>query len=900
MRIERLHIEGFGHYSDRPIDAFDSALTVVRGKQEAGKSTLFAFMRAVLFGFPTRLSRDHYRPLRGGRHGGRIVLRLDDGRGFTVERFQGPGKGSFKAHSEDGDAIDEATFNALIGHASEALFRSAFTFDLDDLPRFNDAEGDLGALLYGASTGAAQLPQVHKRLDGRIERLFKPGGSTQEINRILGEMGTANTRLREVDGQADDYRRMTERQDQIVIGLEVAQERLSEQEHLWQEAGRQSRAWQDWTSLRGLDQRLALLEDTGAFPHDGKTRLERAEHYLRDLKSVRDKATTFLANARLEAGHPVHDANLLDSADAIDGLQDDRTFLEKLIDDLPARQRELTSREEALQGQLKMLGSDWNEERLVAFDTSIPRRAEIEQWQGQLDELRADQRYRDRDFEDASRQSNGPTEARPPRWLTAAATVAGAIIAAGAVATAVAGELLVTAALGLLGAIAFAAATALRPGSSRVINQAPHRQQEAAKAVNVARALHDQAVLEWDAWLRASDLPTRLTPPTALELLQSVIVARGKAEELPEWRSRVRAIRGSIQECRDRLEPIAGILGLELPTDDRAVAGMANSIIVRFKKAEDEQRKQDQALIEVTKCERADAQAEEKVVEAEQGLADILAAAGVKTPEAFYARAAIHEERSELKRDRGECELRLQQVIGPGPEALAALNESLSTTTPEEIEAAVAAAKAEVEETKERRDELLDERGQVTAKIQGLHNDDTASEARSQIASLTTEMKVSAREWSSLVVARALLVHTRERYERERQPAVIQRASEFFSHMTDGRYPRLYQPVGESTVTVEDSDGATKKPEELSRATKEQVYLALRLGAIEEVISNQEGLPVIIDEVLVNFDPERARRAVEAFVQLAKHTQVIVFTCHPWIAELFESVAGKPPVIALD
>jgi uncharacterized protein YhaN len=100
-------------------------------------------------------------------------------------------------------------------------------------------------------------------------------------------------------------------------------------------------------------------------------------------------------------------------------------------------------------------------------------------------------------------------------------------------------------------------------------------------------------------------------------------------------------------------------------------------------------------------------------------------------------------------------------------------------------------------------------------------------------------------------------------------------------------------------VTVSDRDGSQKTPERLSRGTREQLYLALRLGVIEEAALNHERLPVVVDEVLVNFDPARARRAVEAFILLAKHTQVIVFTCHPWIADLFDDVSSKHRVIDL-
>lgn len=99
---------------------------------------------------------------------------------------------------------------------------------------------------------------------------------------------------------------------------------------------------------------------------------------------------------------------------------------------------------------------------------------------------------------------------------------------------------------------------------------------------------------------------------------------------------------------------------------------------------------------------------------------------------------------------------------------------------------------------------------------------------------------------------------------------------------------------------MEDTLGRRRAPEHLSRATREQLYLALRFGLVREFGQREEPLPVIVDEVLVNFDPQRARAAAEAFAQLAHETQVMVFTCHPWIAELFCSVAPNAQLIELD
>jgi uncharacterized protein YhaN len=161
------------------------------------------------------------------------------------------------------------------------------------------------------------------------------------------------------------------------------------------------------------------------------------------------------------------------------------------------------------------------------------------------------------------------------------------------------------------------------------------------------------------------------------------------------------------------------------------------------------------------------------------------------------------------------------------------------------------------------------------------------------------ELREQAREWTKLTIAEDLLLRTRTKFEEERQPGVILHAQKFFGAITGQRYPRLYAPIGEQTVTVIDENGVSKQPSELSRGTREQLYLALRFGLIREFGERTECLPVVVDEVLVNFDPDRARRAAEAFVELSRTNQVLVFTCHPEMIDLFTGVAPDTQVIEL-
>ena len=188
---------------------------------------------------------------------------------------------------------------------------------------------------------------------------------------------------------------------------------------------------------------------------------------------------------------------------------------------------------------------------------------------------------------------------------------------------------------------------------------------------------------------------------------------------------------------------------------------------------------------------------------------------------------------------------------------------------------------------------LREERGGIDNELAQLTGEEESSALRTRRNTLLEQLQEQAREWSRLTIAESLLEKTRHKFERERQPSVIRHAQEFFSTVTGQRYTGLYAPLGEQTISVTDATGGNRQPSELSRGTREQLYLALRFGLIREFGEHAERLPVVVDEALVNFDPERAHLAAESFAGLSKTNQVLVFTCHPATAETFAKSAGS-------
>ena len=160
MRLEELYLDGFGHFHQTTIGPISGPVTVFYGPNEAGKSTLLAFIRAILFGFPPRFN-SHYPPFAGGRHGGRITLSNDAQNTYVVERFAGR-NGGLRVVTANGPASDaETALRQLTGPATSDLFKNIFAFSLDELQEGASLQG---SSIYNAGQGAPGLPTLQKSL----------------------------------------------------------------------------------------------------------------------------------------------------------------------------------------------------------------------------------------------------------------------------------------------------------------------------------------------------------------------------------------------------------------------------------------------------------------------------------------------------------------------------------------------------------------------------------------------------------------------------------------------------------------------------------------------------------------------------------------------------------------
>ena len=130
----------------------------------------------------------------------------------------------------------------------------------------------------------------------------------------------------------------------------------------------------------------------------------------------------------------------------------------------------------------------------------------------------------------------------------------------------------------------------------------------------------------------------------------------------------------------------------------------------------------------------------------------------------------------------------------------------------------------------------------------------------------------------------------RSQLELRHQPQTLQSASGFLSRLTGGAYRRVWTRIGERRLFVDDEGSDALDVERLSAGTREQLFLAIRLALIDQMREQGVELPVVLDDVLVNFDELRTAAAVQTLCDIAASgQQILVFTCHHHLAQRFKS-----------
>lgn len=775
MRIERLSVDGFGHFSGHELGPLDGRLVVFHGPNEAGKTTLLAFIQAILFGFPRKTDALWVPALAGGRHGGRIALCDEFCAGYVVERYQGTHGGPVAVTLSDGTQAGAGRLSELLGHASRDVFENVFAFGLDQLQSLASLQGpDVSSHIYGAGAGTESLPRALKELEKRAGEIFLPGGRNQPVPRLLGEVETVNSQLDQKRADAATYASLRQALANLEEGSSRLQDQTQELNARRAHLHRLRNAWDDWVTLRQEEDRLYELPLVDSFPEDGISRLQSLESQIqlaeREIRRIEGR----LDEARQSAEGEHSGA---------------------------ARYQEALLRRQMLQHARE----SWT-------------RVEVSGRTAETERL---------GLADLDQQHDSPVLALVLLVAGFAFAVTGMVIGGGALLVGIgAGAMLAVVGLYLL-------------SSGRQLSGRPRREEQRRRA-EAAEALHQRERQQLQRWLQQLGV-----------------------FEFDDVLLSLDAVERDIESARDADERHRGYL---------------------------EQAEREERQLAERQSERSEAQLQ---------LEQLLDLGDAVDPEEFRRRAARHAEREAVEqRLRGTLE-RLQRVSGPD-EGWRRLRQELESVDPVGLDDELLAIDTRLSEIEGELAELHHERGSTSRELQRLEGDTSAADLRAKRQRLIEDLRTHADDWSGYVLAQALLDRARKRYEQERQPAVIQTAQRHLETITGGRYTSIVVPLDAKEIEVVQPNGARKRPQDLSRGAREQLYLALRFGFIAEFSRKTARLPVIVDDILVNFDPQRARATAHAFVEISETNQVIVFTCHPSTVEHFRAASPGVQVVELE
>jgi len=248
-------------------------------------------------------------------------------------------------------------------------------------------------------------------------------------------------------------------------------------------------------------------------------------------------------------------------------------------------------------------------------------------------------------------------------------------------------------------------------------------------------------------------------------------------------------------------------------------------------------------------------------------------------------------------------EAELTRLLG-GAGDLERLRSELATGEVTAWQAERASCAADLQEATERYDELVRAEQDARRDVTSLERTGDIADAELRLAELEAQLTSALHDFAVAGLARSLVERTLGRYEKERQPAVVARAAELFALVTDGRYTQLVARADPDSgrshgIDALTSTGTRVDSADLSRGTAEQLYLCLRLALATSFAGAAVTLPLILDDVLVNFDPSRARAVAGMIANVAKEHQVLAFTCHPHIVDLLHEVSPSARIIEL-
>jgi uncharacterized protein YhaN len=969
MEITGFHIYGFGRIENLKIDRL-SRFQVIYGQNESGKTTIRAFLHAVLFGFPTKQSQQlRYEPRGNVIWGGMIYLNTELGL-VSIERIAGnKAEGEVKVILDDGTVQGNHFLAELTNGLDRETYEQIFSFDIHGLQTLHQLkEEQIGRFLFSAGmTGTDLIFQLENHLQKEMDLFFKKGGRKPVINLLLQQLKNEEKEWKKSSDSNDQYQNLIKKIDDIKQQYLMINQELETTELKWKQSNDILKKWHFLNERKMIEKSLED-ENIIELPRKGIRRIEQFHETINRQKAELESIEFYIEELRKKVEGLVQLKIAEEKKNIATGLigQWDRINhqlkeFESLSYSVEQRKKDI----HLLKGEL-MLEVDQTE--WMNIPTGIATKMKVKNVMNQHIEIQAKQRELERMIKHEGQgkaQSDAMiTDIEKKLWdeekyhtltqaisnenqtskttiekewtereigfeserlnklrIDSAKSSRISILAICLfVGLLIGGFLLKDPLVSILSPLWLFILIVHRNAKKRVkdqhdilsklkkkldeLNQRPNKSVE--WAINL-KDLEEQKLLrqEWKHWiLKLEEIDMRLfSLKSQLESVnkdQSIkelkmneiksslfLSADWKIDMFDDALERIKKIQEKIAKNEEEIERLAQLKHsldhfdqhLKSFKEELQTSGSKREEIIQSLKNRliEEEKKSLQTEEVLNRIEEKQFEYDKKkryLLELEKEKEALLKAVLADDEEEFYQKYATLERQV---KDQQRLQF-LKSELGQELEDLSVLPSKMMLEQEGEI------LRSKIRELKKKLDSSREQIVELQYEKNRLEEGGTHGEKLHQFYQSKSEFNEIANEWSKLAIAKFGLKKTIDRFYKERLPKVVEEAESLFEQITGKEYKKIVMD-GQEPLRFERKDGRQFEAKELSQATKEQAYIALRL-ALVQALKNDFQVPLMIDDGFVHFDKNRTDNMMNI---LNKYTnnQILFFTCQEHLLSYF-------------
>lgn len=930
MKIQRLHIGDFGILRNQTLEDLHPGIVVIGGLNRAGKSTLMQVLRYLAYGFP----QSKELPPATSKYMAEADIRLDSGDVYNIS-LTGHAQPVLKRVSGTGEEVISA--EELYG-IDAFTYRQLFTITLDELNNDYGLSGDekrkLQSILLGA--GLKDLLLIPQLRDEFYKEGDKIGGKRGKPNvkQFKGYYQSIEDGInikRKALLQVEEYH---QKQQELEDKKKLSQEISKELEKLEDEIVQLDIVKNNYKAYKHIQKLQAWLHDN----KDKHWEELPSEYDVKRLESLGEEYVQLKKNFKqkeIELGiSPQIRELLLDKEDEMASLVAGISGINERIRQYTKQSQEYHKKQQQLITKIKEINAAWDEnniEHIAEIRTDNISHGRIQDLLEEHKDLTAEYKNHKADLiklqEDYRTLQNRNEDIRDEKaWqevkkyfysslafillglvLTFINPLSGILIGLG----------------GIAGTAVYYIMSFLNSREARALVQAHKEQIEEIKSQiqakeGIIEELESQLnniKLELDEYKiglgLSKDTPSRSLPGHLLGIRD----IQERITELDGIAAQISHDRNYIEERYDKYLSFISLFSQE---SDQAENKESYTIAERWDRLVAKLNDWYNCLEEVKEIYVL----QQKIKSVEQEIVHIMEkygfvaqslAFGDKDYEDLENRIALFLEKSHNAIKYNETQASLEEIrqsvlssmstdgirrafaysLSPAElqedELLQLFMESCNQYASQEEAAEIYNLKLQERNEKiQLLNELKESQQKLESELERLATTENLLKAQRQIDKARSELRVLAGNYALNMTAAFLLDEIEKKLLQGMQDSIMDSAGNIFNQMTKGDYSGILPSMSSSEwefQAILSKNAQAQTIDMLSRGTREQLYLAVRLSRIMDI---KPCLPVIIDDSFANFDSIHLCQSIEILSQLAKSHQIFILTCH---GELVDEIA---------